>query len=305
MNYKQSAFLIDSCAYFFRYYFSDVHQYFSDEGHASGGVYGFTSFLLSILEKYSPGFGACCFDEALDTCFRNDIYPQYKANRAAPDEDIEFQLGACKQIAELLGFSVFAHNRYEADDLIGSLVRQVCEDLSSKNSCESLFIISGDKDFYQLLDDSRVVLWDITKKAPISQSDCNELTQLLPEQWIDFQTLVGDAVDNVPGVKGIGVKTATQLLHQYGSLTGILENIEQLNTLKIRNIKNIQSQIQDNISSIAVSKILVTIEKNLTLIDKNDDIVVKPISFDGAEKFCCQMGFPNLVNRIERLIQLN
>nr|WP_250647716.1 5'-3' exonuclease H3TH domain-containing protein [Sessilibacter corallicola] len=128
---------------------------------------------------------------------------------------------------------------------------------------------------------------------------------MLPEQWIDFQTLVGDAVDNVPGVKGIGVKTATQLLHQYGSLTGILENIEQLNTLKIRNIKNIQSQIQDNISSIAVSKILVTIEKNLTLIDKSDDIVVKPISFDGAAKFCCQMGFPNLVNRIERLIQLN
>lgn len=293
MKYSQSAFLIDSCAYFFRYYFSDIYHHVSLEGAPTGGVYGFANFLLSILEKQAPGFAACCFDEAFDTCFRNELYSEYKANRAPPDEIITFQLQACKEIAELLGFSVFAHSRYEADDLIGSLVAQL--------QCNAIYIISGDKDFYQCLVKPNVYLWDITKKTPISNSDVFALTEINADQWIDYQTLVGDSVDNIPGVKGVGAKTAIRLLQEFGTVAGILENIERITDLNIRNRKNIQTTLRDSVPHIALSKMLVTIETDLNLIDNTDDLSVKALRLDDIVNFCHQMGLSNLLPRVEKL----
>lgn len=302
MSYRQSAFLIDSCAYFFRYYFAGVYNYSSESGQSSGGVYGFASFLVSVLEKYSPKYVACCFDEAFDTCFRNEIYPDYKANRLPPDEDIIFQLKACKYFAQLLGFSVFAHSRYEADDLIGSLLTQIQgDDVFSNKECDAVYVISGDKDFHQIITAPDIYLWDITKKSPLSNTDIFEKTDLYPSQWIDYQSLVGDSVDNVPGVKGVGAKTATRLLQEYHSLSGILENLDALSDLKIRNIKNIQMAIRDNVPMIALSKILVTIETDLRLVESTDNLVVKSIDFEEVTNFCRQMGFAQLSRRIEKL----
>lgn len=115
-------FLIDASIYIFQYYFSLPDHWFSeDDSYPTAAVYGYTAFLVRLLKKHQPQRIAACFDESLDQCFRNEIYPDYKSSRALPDEALAFQLRACQTITRLLGIATYASERYEADDLLGSL----------------------------------------------------------------------------------------------------------------------------------------------------------------------------------------
>ena len=154
MNHLPS-FLIDASIYIFHYYFALADHWFSEEkGWPTAAVYGYTTFLLKLLEKEKPQRIAACFDESLGSCFRNDIYPDYKSSRALPDEMLAFQLEACRQVSELLGIPCFGSETHEADDLLASLYQRL------QRSSKPIAVLTRDKDLGQVLSRPQDFLWD-------------------------------------------------------------------------------------------------------------------------------------------------
>ena len=204
--------LLDASVYIFRYYFAMPNRWFSLEGQQpTAAVYGYLSFLLRFLTQQQPMFMAAAYDESLGSCFRNELYADYKTNRALPDEDLMFQLARCQDVTDLLGIHGFASPVYEADDLIGSLAAfwQV------RAPKQPLALLTRDKDLGQLLKKPQDFLWDYTdehKQERIDREGIHEKFGVKPEQLADYLALVGDAVDHIPGVPGVGAKTAQVLL---------------------------------------------------------------------------------------------
>ena len=212
----QATLLIDASIYIFQYYFSLPDHWFSQrQSWPTAAVYGYTTFLLRLLKQHQPQRIAACFDESLDHCFRNRIYPDYKSSRALPDEALAFQLKACRQVTELLGITCFASKRYEADDLLGSLY-QYC-----RRSKAPIAILTRDKDLGQLLCRPQDYLWDYAQDQCLFMADVQQKMGVSCSQIIDFLALVGDSIDDIPGVPSVGKKTAQQLLGHFDSVNNI------------------------------------------------------------------------------------
>lgn len=212
-------FLIDVSSLFFRAFYA-VRPLTSPSGLPTNAIYGFLSMILKLLKDEKPEYLVFCYDRK-DPSFRKDIYPEYKANRSEMPEDLVPQIPYIKKLANLLGIPSVEVEKFEADDLIGTLVK-----LGLKNQMEVL-IMSGDKDFAQLVED-RVYLYDSMKGTKLGPAGVVEKWGVAPEKFIDYLALVGDASDNIPGVRGIGPKGAQKLLEEFGSLEGIYQNIESI-----------------------------------------------------------------------------
>ncbi|MGZ5278901.1 MAG: DNA polymerase I, partial [Pseudobdellovibrionaceae bacterium] len=212
-------FLVDVSSLFFRAFYA-VRPLSAPSGMPTNAIYGFLSMIMKLLKDEKPEYLVFCYDRK-EPSFRKDIYPEYKANRTEMPEDLVPQIPYIKKLAEVMGIPSLEVPGYEADDLIGTLT---C--LGRKHEME-VFIVSGDKDFAQLLN-QHVYLYDTMKSITIDTKGAIEKWGVPPEQFIDFLALVGDASDNIPGVKGIGPKGAQKLLEEYKSLEGIYENIEKI-----------------------------------------------------------------------------
>lgn len=224
---RQTIHLVDASLYVFRAWHSVPAEFFDVDGKPVNAVYGYTRFLLDLLERARPTHCAVAFDESLTSSFRNAIYPEYKANRALPPEELKLQFAYCQRVSAALGLRVLSDLSLEADDLIGSVVHAL------RPQAFRAIIVSADKDFGQLVGEHDEI-WDFSKNQTWNAAGVKERLGVHPHQVADYLALTGDAIDNIPGVAGIGAKTAATLLSHFGSLDAIYARIEEIPFLRFR-----------------------------------------------------------------------
>ena len=206
------------------------------DGRPVNALYGFARFLGDFMEQVNPEHIAVCFDEGMSESFRTEIYPQYKANRDPAPEELKRQFSQCRRFTRALGIMEIGSPRYEADDLIGTLVEH------GRTVNRPSTIITRDKDLAQLVSKDDV-FWDFAGKGKIRYDEIRGVFGVHPEQIADFLALAGDAVDNIKGVPGIGKKTATVLLERFGSLDGIYENLDNVHEVNVRGAKTLGEKL--------------------------------------------------------------
>ena len=248
---QECLYLIDALPYVFRAFFA-IRELRSPQGQPVNAVYGFTTFLLQLLQREPLTHIGVAFDESLTSSFRNAFFPAYKANRALPPPDLAWQLERCQAVARALGLQVFVDQQYEADDLIGTLARQAtAQDIE-------VVVVSNDKDLMQLVT-PQVTFYDAAKNRRFDPAGVMAHLGVRPEQIPDLLGLQGDAVDNIPGVPGIGTKTALALLQVFPNLEALYTNLTDVDTLPLRNAKTLRQRLEAGRQAAFLSKRLATI----------------------------------------------
>jgi len=283
-------YLIDALPYVFRAFFA-IREMRSPQGQPVNAVYGFTAFLLQLLQREPLTHIAVAFDESLTSSFRNAFFPAYKANRALPPPDLAWQLERCQAIVRALGIQVFVDHQYEADDLIGTLARQATE------QDMEVVVVSNDKDLMQLVT-PQVTFYDVAKNRRFDPAGVMAHLGVKPEQIPDFLGLQGDAVDNIPGVQGIGTKTALALLQAFPNLEALYTNLPRVDTLPLRNAKTLRQKLEAGRQAAFLSKRLATIALDAPVM-----CVLEVLHYRGVETITvlplfAELGFQRLVQRL-------
>ncbi len=229
-------YLIDASVYVFRAYYSMPDDMLDKEGNPVNALYGFCRFLGDFMEQVNPEHIAVLFDESLSSSFRTEIYPEYKANRDPAPDDLKRQFGQCRWFTRALGLMECGSPRYEADDLIGTLVEH------GRRMNRPSTIVTRDKDLAQLITEDDI-FWDFAGRGKIGYDQVRDVFGVLPEQIADFLALAGDAVDNIKGVPGVGKKTATVLLERFGSLEEIYNNLDKVHEVNVRGSKTLGEKL--------------------------------------------------------------
>ena len=232
-------YLVDASVYIFRAWFSMPDEFVNAAGEPTNAVYGFSGFLCSLLEQTAAEHVAIAFDESLTTSYRNEIYPEYKANRDPAPEELKRQFAQCRRFTRAFGLLECAHPRYEADDLIGTLVTE------GRSAGIPSTVVSRDKDLAQLIS-KQDVFWDFAGKGKVTYEQIPDYFGVWPEQIADFLALAGDAVDNIKGVPGVGRKTAIALLEHFGSLEDIYANLETVHEVNVRGAKTLGTKLENH-----------------------------------------------------------
>jgi DNA polymerase-1 len=220
--------IIDTFGFFFRAYYA-LPPLRNSEGFPTGLLTGFVNLVDSLHRDHATDYLVFALDSKGPT-FRNEIYPEYKANREAPPEELTRQLPVAIKWIEQMGFSNLSKEGFEADDIITTVTKFAREqDLK-------VTIVSHDKDLYQLIDDRQVVMYDAVNRKEVDEEACVAKFGVRPEDFVDFQAIVGDSSDNVPGVKGIGIKGAAKLINKYHTLEAIYADIENAGTPRIQKL---------------------------------------------------------------------
>ena len=242
--------IIDTFGFFFRSFYALPQHLSNKDGFPTGLLTGFVNFISTLQKEHSCDYLVFAIDSKGDT-FRNEIDANYKANRSAPPHELTLQLPIAIEWIDKMGFKTLGMVGYEADDMIATVTK-----ISLKQGY-NVRVVSHDKDLYQLIDDDKVVLVDAIKRKTINEAECMQKYGVTPKQFIDFQSLLGDSADNVPGVKGIGKVTAQKLIETYGSLDGIYENIESVTPA------GVQKKLLENRANAYMSKELVTLKNDV------------------------------------------
>ncbi len=249
------ALLVDASIYIFRAYFSLPERWHSPEGYPLNAVYGYTSFLVDLLVQLpEDAVLAAAFDESLGSCFRNDFYPAYKASRELPDEALAYQLNACRAVTESLGIPCLGGKRYEADDYIATLAAQ------ARTAGQAVTVVSRDKDLGQLLLAEGDRLWDFAADSYLDAAGFQERFGVAPSQFPDYQGLVGDAIDDIPGVPSIGAKSGAVLISAFGDLETLGVNRQALDGLGLRGVARISQALEDHWEQALLSRQLARLE---------------------------------------------
>lgn len=261
----QPVYLVDASIYIFRAWFSISDEFTNSRGEPTNAVYGFTGFLCSLLEQTKAEHIGVAFDESLSESYRNEIYPDYKANREPAPEELKRQFKWARGVTESLGLSCFADPRYEADDLIGTLATYW------RKRGHPVCLITSDKDLTQLVDKNDT-WWDFSRNLKLDHAKVKEKFGVFPEQIADFLALTGDSVDNIRGVPGVGPKSASALLNHFGNLDAIWERIDEVPHLSIRGAKSLHKKLTENRQSAELAKRLTIIETAVPSALENPDL---------------------------------
>ena len=275
--------LIDGSGYIFRA-FHALPMMMSPEGVPVNAVFGFTKMLMKLMDDLQPSHVLVIFDAGRVT-FRNDIYPEYKQNRTDPPDELVPQFSLVRDATEAMSLPVTELPGFEADDLIASYAKMAHE---SGTDC---LIVSSDKDLMQLVRPG-VTMLDPMKQRRISDAEVVEKFGVLPNRVVDVQSLAGDSTDNVPGVPGIGIKTAAELINQFGDLDSLLAGAETIKQPKRReNLVNFAEQAR-------ISRELVRLKDDVPL-DNNIASLVRPHrDMDRLSAFLSGQGFNSLLASI-------
>lgn len=225
MENRKTIYLVDGTAYIYRAYHA-IRNLANSQGLPTNATFGFTQMLIKLLNDKKPEYTAIFFD-AKGPTFRHEIYTQYKANRPPMPEDLIPQLSYIREIVSGFNLEGIELAGFEADDLIGTLARQ------AETAGFSVVMVTGDKDFMQLVTDNAVI-WDPMKDKQIDSAHIKAEFGVSPSQMVDIMGLAGDSADNIPGVPGIGMKTAAALIQSYGSIDGVYSEIDSLTKKKQR-----------------------------------------------------------------------
>ena len=277
--------LIDGSGYIFRAFYG-LPPMTNQDGVPVNAVFGFTKMLLKLIDDLKPIYAAVIFDVARKT-FRNEIYEEYKGNRSDPPEDLIPQFSIIRNATEAIGLPVVEMEGFEADDLIATYAT-LAQDMKKK-----VIIISSDKDLMQLVDDN-IILFDPMKQFWINEDKVFEKFGVYPNKVIDVQSLAGDSSDNIPGVPGIGVKTAAELINQFDNLDQLLSRAAEIKQNKRReNLIQFADQAR-------LSRSLVTLKKDVSVISKIEDFKISTL-LDTKKliPFLKTHGFKSLLNKYE------
>ena len=301
MTPAPSVYLIDASPYIFRAYFSLPDSLRDPEGRPVQAVYGFASFLLKLIADERPSHLGVTFDRSLNTSFRNDFYPAYKAQRPLPPPELEAQLTACEEMAAALGAATFVDLVYEADDLIATLCERLAEESGERQA--RVVVVTSDKDLAQLVDE-RTSLYDFGKGVRMAAPEVQEKFGVRPDQVADLLGLAGDTVDNIPGVRGIGKKTAADPLARFEHLELLYERLEEVRqNPAIRGGKALYEKLKEAKEIAFLSKRLATVARDAPLPEGFDSLA--GLEYQGADRaaveaLCLRLGFKSLAKRVER-----
>lgn len=288
MTQKDEIYLIDGSGYIFRAYYAMAYSggasMTNPEGTPIGAVYGFTNMLLKLINEHSHAAIAVIFDAGRDT-FRNDIYEDYKANRDETPEDLIPQFPIVREATEAMGLPAVELAGYEADDLIATYAKQA--------SAQGLKvrIVSSDKDLMQLVDDN-VHMFDPMKNKLVDIKGVEEKFGVTPDKVIDVQALAGDSADNVPGVPGIGIKTAALLINEYGDLETLLSRADEIKQNKRR------EKLIENAELARISYQLVTLATDAPVPVPLDTFIKHDPDLPNLNAFLEKQGFKSLLARM-------
>ena len=284
-------YLIDGSGYIFRAYYALPPLSRKSDGMPTGAVNGFCNMLFKLLEdsksdlnKEKPTHFAVIFDSARKN-FRNEIYSEYKANRSDAPDDLIPQFDYIRKSVLAFNLPSIELLNYEADDLIATYVEQILDEGSK------VTIVSSDKDLMQLFK-KNVRIYDPMKNKFITDEDVNKKFGVKPESVIDVQSLAGDSTDNVPGVPGIGIKTAAELINQYGNLENLLKNAS-----KIKQNKRRETLIENKDKAI-ISKKLVTLKNDVPVKNKIDEFKLREVDKNKLYNFLREMEFNRLLSSV-------
>lgn len=312
--------LIDSNAIIHRAYHALPKTMSTRKGELTNVVYGYTTTLIKVLEDISPDYIAASFDLAGKT-FRHEEYTEYKAHRVKADQELYDQIPRVRQLLETLNIPVYEMAGFEADDCIGTISNMFEErGESQKFKGFEVFIVTGDKDAFQLVD-GNIFVYDLKKGLSVAQIINRKVIDLEwglhPEDFVDLKALAGDPSDNIPGVPGIGNKTATTLLHNFDSLVKLYEKIAELchpeqseessaiqddktieTVAKEMNIKpRILKLLLDNKEQAFLSQRLATIRRDVPLDFKLEDCKWGDYDKEKVQDFFEEMQFHSLLRR--------
>ena len=284
-------YLIDGSGYIFRAYYALPPLSRKSDGLPTGAVSGFCSMLFKLLEdvrsddsKHKPTHFAVIFDSARKN-FRNDIYSEYKANRAEAPDDLAPQFEYIRKSVKAFNLPSIELLNYEADDLIATYAKQITE------AGAKVTIISSDKDLMQLVS-NKVRLFDPMKSRVIGEKEVIEKFGVKPDQVIDVQSLAGDSSDNVPGVPGIGIKTAAELINKYKNLEKLLSKASEITQNKRR------ETLIANKDKALLSKQLVTLKDDVPVKNDPKEFLIKDIDKDKLYEFLREMEFNRLLSQV-------
>jgi len=213
--------IIDTFGFFFRSFYALPQHLKNKDGFPTGLLTGFTNFISTLEKQHDSDYIIFAIDTKGDT-FRNEIDPNYKANRKSPPPELTMQLPVAISWIDKMGYKTLGMSGFEADDMIATVTHL------AKQKGYTVRVVSHDKDLYQLIDDGQVTVIDAIKRKTMDEDACYEKYGVTPSQFIDYQSILGDTADNVPGVKGIGKVGAEKLLKEYGTLDNIYENIDAI-----------------------------------------------------------------------------
>lgn len=281
-------FLIDGSGFIFRAYFAMAYSRQSGmtnpEGVEVGAVYGFTNMILKMIRDYHAPYMAVIFDTARKN-FRNDIYAEYKANRDETPEDLIPQFPLIREATRAFDIPALELDGYEADDLIAAYAKK------AKAAGKKVVIVSSDKDLMQLVDNN-VRMLDPMKGKWIEEEQVIEKFGVPPNRVVDVQSLAGDSVDNVPGVPGIGIKTAAQLINQYGSLDELLERAEEIKQPKRR------EKLVNHAEDARISRQLVQLDENAPLPTPLEELKTHDPDKPQLMEFLQKQAFNSIIKRL-------
>ena len=281
----KNLFLIDGSGFIFRAFYA-IPLLTNSQGIPINAVYGYCNMILNIYEKFKPEQMIVVFDTKKKT-FRSDIYKEYKSNRTDPPEELIPQFSIIRDATDALQIPRLEMDGYEADDIIATYTKQ------AEEKGVSVTIISSDKDLMQLVN-KNTKMYDSMKDKFIGVKEVKEKFGVEPSKIIDVQALAGDRIDNIPGVSGIGVKTAAELINNFNSLENVLAKVNEIKQPKRRQI------LIDEKDKALISKKLVTLKCNVDIKKKYDSNLFQGINQKTALKFFEKHGFKNLISRFTR-----
>ena len=288
-------YLVDASVYVFRAYFSIPDDMFDSEGNSVNALYGFGRFVGDFLENVKPSHICIAFDESLTSSFRNEIYADYKANRDPTPPDLKQQFARCRELVEGLGVMVCSSNRYEADDLIGALA------VSMRRVGHHATVVSRDKDLTQVLR-SGDIYWDYSGNKRLGYEDVRGEFGVWPEQIADYLALAGDAVDNIPGVRGVGKKTAAALLNHFDSLDDIYRRLDEVPEVKVRGAAKLGAKLEAHKAEALMSRRLTELAWDSKTDATEDDLRRARPNLEALSSLYDSVGFgPALRRQAERI----
>jgi DNA polymerase-1 len=285
---KSTLMLLDGNSLAYRAFYALPAENFKTQGGlTTNAVYGFTAMLINLLRDEQPSHIAAAFDVSRRT-FRVDKYPEYKAGRSATPDEFRGQIDIAKEVLVALGITVLAEPGFEADDIIATLATQ------AEDEGYRVLVVTGDRDSLQLVSDDVTVLYprkgvsELTRFTPDAVVEKYGLT---PQQYPDFAALRGDPSDNLPGIPGVGEKTATKWIAEYGSLQALVDNVDAVKG-------KVGDALRDNLSSVVLNRELTDLVKDVPLAQTPDTLRMQPWNRDQIHRLFDDLEFRVLRDRL-------
>ncbi|MDB5325841.1 MAG: polymerase [Phycisphaerales bacterium] len=283
---RKTFFILDGHAQIYRAYFAPFRDLTSPTGEPTKGTFVFTQMLLNLIEQRKPDYLAMVIDSSDETVFRKDIYPDYKANREKPKDDFKPQADRILRIVRDAGIPIFVKPGFEADDLLATMAKNLCD------KGVDTYLVSKDKDLRQVLSDC-VFMYDPATNETIDPIKMEEKLGYGPLQAVEIQSLMGDKIDNVPGIPGVGEKTALELIRQFGTADEVVRRASEIKKPKLR--ENVEKY---GAANVPVARSLVTLKTDVDFDFSAEQCAFTGLNQDALRVHLAELGFKNLIAKL-------